>query len=395
MSDDQGGSALTPREPGEDPNDDSAIVETPEGDSRDVERFSSGPRAHSVELTEERTAQIVRQSGNARNIVFLAILVIALFIPVYWFYEAGIPAVGAEGRLETEVEVQYVQDVSRGYELYLANCARCHGEEGKGGIGPPLNDQAKLYNSLTATREAGTGHLNPDYINNVLEVGGRYVCGDPDSLMDAWLDPNGPLNYRQVEELVAWMTASSEIVFEFEPESHGGEEEQAEPTVVHGWRDPDWQPEPGATPPPACWRNPSGTIGGSAPAATPAPNPDITPEPIAGGSTDAPRVILVEATASLQFTDENGNKLTQIDAVEGETIEFVVDNTAGFDHNFYVGTPDELQVPGGSTDVGIPAWSSGVETVTWTAAGGDVQLQFACTVPGHYASMSGNIVIQG
>ena len=47
-----------------------------------------------------------------------------------------------------------------------------------------------------------------------------------------------------------------------------------------------------ATPPPACWRNPSGSIGGSAPAATPAPDPDVTPEPIAGGSTDEPRQIL-------------------------------------------------------------------------------------------------------
>ncbi len=94
-----------------------------DGESRDVERFSAGPRAHSVELTEERSAQIVRQSANARNVVFLAILVVALFIPVYWFYESGVPALGTEGRLAAEADAQYVTDVARGYELYIANCA--------------------------------------------------------------------------------------------------------------------------------------------------------------------------------------------------------------------------------------------------------------------------------
>ena len=398
MTEDKSGRELTPRDPDEVEPTDSSVAPASDGESRSVERFSAGPRAHSVGLTEERSAQIVRQSGNARNVVFLAVLLIALFIPVYWFYDNGIPALGMESRLKAEAEVQYVSDVARGYELYIANCARCHGEEGKGGIGPPLNDQAKLYNAITPDLQAGTGHLNPDYIDNVLTVGGRYVCGDPDSLMSAWLEPNGPLNYRQTEELIAWMTASSDLVFERHIESHGegDAEEEAGPAVVQGWRDPNWQPGAGATPPPACWRNPSGTIGGGGSAATPAPvDPDVTPEPINGGSTDEPRQVFIEATSSIQFVDENGNQLTQIDAVEGETIEFVVDNTAGFDHNFYIGLQDVLSQPSATTPVGIPTWQSGVETLTWTVEQGDQPLQFACTVPGHYATMNADIVIQG
>jgi mono/diheme cytochrome c family protein len=395
MSEDKGGRELAPRDPGEVDTTDSPVTPV-EGDSRDVERFSSGPRAHSVELTEERSAQIVRQSANARNFVFLAILIIALFIPVYWFYESGVPALGTEGRLAAEVEQQFVTDVGRGYELYIANCAECHGDNGQGGVGPKLNDQAKLYNTITAAGLPGSGHLNPDYIDNVLTVGGRYVCGDANSLMAAWKAPEGPLNYRQTEELIAWMTASNDVIVKRDIESHGEDEAEGEPEVVAGWRDPDWEPEPGATPPPACWKNPSGIIGGGAPTATPAPvDPDITPEPIAGGSTDAPRQIFVEATSSLRFTDADGNQLSEISVTEGETVEFVVDNVAGFDHNFYIGPQDVVSVPNAETPVGIPTWQSGVETVTWTVSAGDQPLQFACTVPGHYATMSGNIVIQG
>ena len=395
MSDEKTGRELTPREPEDEQRDERALTPTPEAERRAVERFSSAPRTRMVGLTEERSAEIVRQSGNARNVVFLALLVIALFIPVYWFYESGIPAVGMEGRLEAEAEVQYVTDVARGYELFLANCARCHGVEGQGGIGPPLNDQGKLYNALTADLQPGSGHLNPDYINTVLTVGGRYVCGDPDSLMLAFLEPEGPLNYRQVEELIAWITASSEIVFEHEPEIHaeGAADEPHEPELVRGWRDPNYEPPPDATIPPACWRNPSGVIGGQAPPTTDAPSDGATPEPIEGGTAEEPRVVQLEATSSIQFVDENGNQVTQLEVVEGETIQFEIDNTAGFDHNFYIGTPEELMVPSATTDTGIPNWQSGMQTLTWTAGGEG--LQFACTVPGHYATMHGDIVVQG
>lgn len=399
MSDEQHGRELTPRE--RDELETGASPLTPvEGDRRDVERFTAAPQVHSVELTEERGAQIVRQSANARNVVFLAILIIALFIPVYWFYENGIPAVGAEGRLAAEADAQYVTDVARGYELYLANCAECHGEQGQGGVGPPLNDQAKLYNVVTPAGLPGSGHLNPVYLDRVLTVGGRYICGDPNSLMLAFKEPNGPLNYRQVEELIAWLTASNEIVFEHEPGGHGeGDAEGHEAEMVAGWRDPNWEPEPGATPPPACWKNPSGVIGGgAAPAPAPTPEPGVTPEPIDGGTPDEPRVYRFDATADLKFKDEAGTIVPQIEVVPGETIQFEIDNVSNFDHNFWIGAAEELEVFNAETDVGIPTWQSGVETYTWTVPSPDEappDLQFGCTIPGHYAAgMFGDIVIQ-
>ena len=395
MSDEPRGRELAPREPDDARAADTALTPAPEGEQRAVERFSAGPKAHMVGLTEERGAQIVRQSANARSFVFLAVLVIALFIPVYWFAESGIPALGTQGRMEQAAQDQYVTDVERGYALFLNNCQTCHGDNGQGGVGPPLNNQPKLYNALTAGGLPGTGHLNPNYIQSVLTVGGRYVCGDANSLMPAFKQPAGPLNYRQVEELIAWITASSDVTFEYAPVSHGAGAAEVEPRVVSGWRDPNWQPEAGATPPPACWRNPSGVIGGSAPAATPPPADGTvaSPEPIAGGTTDAPRVVKLEATADLHFKDEAGNVVTELLVADGETIQFEVDNTAGFDHDFWIGTPEELQVPNGTTDTGIPTWQSGVQTVTWTAAGEG--LQFACTVPGHYSTMHADIVIQG
>ena len=264
----------------------------------------------------------MRQSANARTYVFLAVLLIALFIPVYWFVENGVPALGTEGRMAAAAEQQYVTDVARGYALFQANCATCHGASGQGGVGPPLNNQPKLYNALTADGEPGSGHLNPTYIDHVLTVGGRYVCGDPNSLMPVFKQPGGPLNYRQVEELIAWVTASSEITFEYEPESHEAGATAPEPVVVSGWRDPNWQPEAGATPPPACWRNPSGVIGGAAPA-TQAPadggtaSPAASAAPVTGGTADAPRVIKLQATADLKFVDEAGNQVTELQVVDG------------------------------------------------------------------------------
>ena len=97
---------LAPRDLGEVSAEDSALTPLPGGEQRAVERFSAGPTVHAVGLTEERGAQIVRQSANARTFVLLAVLLIAVFIPAYWFMESGIPVLGIVGRMEQEALAQ-------------------------------------------------------------------------------------------------------------------------------------------------------------------------------------------------------------------------------------------------------------------------------------------------
>jgi uncharacterized cupredoxin-like copper-binding protein/mono/diheme cytochrome c family protein len=379
MSDQRTGRELTPRE------DDGRIAPLPQGDQLDVERFSAGPRAHTVGLTEERAAQVIKQSGGARTAAFLVVLLIAIFIPVYWFYDQGVSAVNVAGRQEKTKDAQYVTDVARGYDLYVNNCASCHGASGEGKIGPPLNNQDKLYQALTTDGKPGTGHLNPNYLKNVLTVGGRYVCGDAKSLMPAWLAPAGPLNYRQVEELISFLTASTDTEFEWPPE---GSHSTAAKEVHTGWRDLAYEPAPGAPTPPACWRNPSGQIGGTA--ASSSGSSATIDQP---GTADAPRVIKLQATGALQFTDEKGTQVADIPVKAGEVVRFEVDNTAGFDHNFTIGTNDELSVANAEGEGGIPTWKSGVQTYDWTVPD-QGELKFGCTVPGHYTLMQGTFTIQ-
>ncbi|HYL41268.1 MAG TPA: cupredoxin domain-containing protein, partial [Candidatus Binatus sp.] len=151
---------------------------------------------------------------------------------------------------------QQVTAVVEGYNLFQANCARCHGTQGQGGIGPVLNDQMKLFD-----------HLNPTYIKNVLTVGGRYVCGNANSLMPVWADTNGgPLNYIQIQDLIAFLRAPNTETYVVRDsrlnEPVVGPDGQVE--TFRGWVDPSFKPDPSATPFPACWSG--STAGGGSPA---------------------------------------------------------------------------------------------------------------------------------
>jgi cytochrome c553 len=139
-------------------------VPRPPAEAAPVERFTSPPSARPVELSPERAAQVVRQSSNARWVGFLGVVVVILFITIYWFYEIA-PFGLREPRLDAEAASQQVISVERGYNLYQANCARCHGENGEGGIGPALNRQDKLF-----------AHLSVDYLDNMMVAGGRFWC---------------------------------------------------------------------------------------------------------------------------------------------------------------------------------------------------------------------------
>ena len=117
----------------------------------------------------------------------------------------------------------------------------------------------------------------------------------------------------------------------------------------------------------------------------------------ADGSAPPPsgegRVIDIVATASLQFTTPDGTQLTDIPVTPGETVIFRVENAAGFDHNFYIGTDAELSVPSATTPTGIPTWQSGVQELTWVVPEDISGLKFGCTVPGHYALMQGTFSV--
>jgi plastocyanin/mono/diheme cytochrome c family protein len=261
------------REPaGTEPGPEQRLPATrPPAEIAPVERFTSPPPIRSVELSPERAAQVIRQSSNARWVGFLAVVIVILFVALYWFYELGAPLGLTEPRLKAEITAQQTTMVERGYNVYQANCARCHGKQGEGAVGPVLNRQDKLFN-----------HLNENYIRNVLTVGGRYVCGDPKSLMPVWADtgqPPGPLNYRQIDELVAFLMATNDQTYIVR------DEHLLDPKVdpltgkvltFTGWRDPNYEPAAEATPYPDCWKDEFASASGSpAPAASIDPNAEV------------------------------------------------------------------------------------------------------------------------
>lgn len=295
----------------------------PPAEPAPVERFTAPPAARKFLLTPERAAGIVRQSGNARFVGFLAVSVVVLFVILYYFYELGFPAGLSQSRLTAEANAQQVTSIERGYNLFEANCARCHGSNGQGGIGPVLNDQMKLY-----------VHLNEQYLHTVLTVGGRYVCGDPKSLMPVWSNDNGgPLNYEQIQNIIDFIRAPKGQTYEILDPTSG------EPTgqTFTGWRDPNFKPPPDATPVPDCWKDAFKNAGQS-PAAS--GSPTVTAAPSAGGSgnpapsgqaggSPVPQTGQVQVTAQgIAFTT------TSVNAPADKAFSLLFDNQdAGVPHN--------------------------------------------------------------
>ena len=328
-----------------------------------VERFTSPPSIRSVELTPERAAQVVRQSSNARWVGFLAVVIVILFVALYWFYELGAPLGLTEPRLKAEITAQQVTKVERGYNVYQANCARCHGAQGEGGIGPVLNRQDKLF-----------AHLNESYIRNVLTVGGRYVCGDPKSLMPVWADtgkPPGPLNYRQIDELIAYLLANNDQTYIVR------DEHLLDPKVdpitgkvltFKGWRDPNYKPEPGATPYPDCWKSEFASAAGASAA------------PSAGASTNPNAQVVTVAAQNIAFTT------TAVTAPADASFTLTFDNQDA-------GIPHDVQVKDASgavvfkTDV-FPGVAKRDYTVPALKPG---DYPFACTV---HPNMTGTLTAQ-
>jgi plastocyanin len=95
--------------------------------------------------------------------------------------------------------------------------------------------------------------------------------------MPIWADTNGgPLNYSQIEELIAFLRAPKTETYAVRDPSTN------EPVVgadgkdrtFTGWVDPEYKPAAGATPFPACWSGGGG--GGASPSPAESLPPDAT-----------------------------------------------------------------------------------------------------------------------
>jgi len=111
-------------------------VPRPATDIEPADRFTAPPSTHEASLTPERAASIVRQSASARWVGFLATLIVVLFVIVYYFYDLGVPGIAGTSRLTSEADAQAVTSVEKGYNIFQANCARCHGRRARAASAP-------------------------------------------------------------------------------------------------------------------------------------------------------------------------------------------------------------------------------------------------------------------
>jgi plastocyanin len=190
---------------------------------------------------------------------------------------------------------------------------------------------------------------------------------------------------REVEEIIDFLLASEDTQFVYQPTHVEGGGTIPPPVDVQGWRDPAYTPAPGATPVPECWRAPAGGGGGGAAATT---------APVASpGTAENPRVVQIQGTTDVRWVDPaTGQQLTQVSVVEGETVRFEV--TAESQHNFHIGDAAELAAANDQTDLpGLDSFTGGPQTFDYTVSNLPAQPEFACTIPGHYSTMNGDLVV--
>jgi len=198
--------------------------------------------------------------------------------------------------------------------------------------------------------------------------------------MPVWSDqgnPPGPLNYRQIEELIAFLTATNDKTYEIRDPSLNEpiiDPATGEPRTFTGWKDPNYKPAPGSTPFPDCYLD---AISGGGAGASGAPTASI--------DANAP-VVTVTAPVGAATSGFDPNKL---DAKANTAFTLAFDNQdTGVMHNVVIDNPDGTPVAMGDTAF-FPGPAKRSYAVPALKAG---DYKFLCQV--HPTTMTGTLTVK-
>lgn len=140
---------------------------------------------------------------NQMIIGIILTLIIIIFIGVYWANE---PA-----RQEAARQELFMDEMTLGARTYATQCARCHGVNGEGLVGPPLTENSLPEEALTRIIERGIPHTT----------------------MTAWsAEEDGPLMKDEIRHLITfinnWDSDLLDTVREELARESGGETAAAE-----------------------------------------------------------------------------------------------------------------------------------------------------------------------
>ncbi|MDD5466376.1 MAG: c-type cytochrome [Anaerolineales bacterium] len=119
-------------------------------------------------------------------------LALLLGVSLYWWSDAA--------RLQAVAERLQIARVQRGFDIYAAQCASCHGAQGEGGVGWRLNDRALLKNT------------QDEVFYSVIR------SGVPNTQMPAWsVAYGGPLTDEDIRDVVAFLRSWEATAPEVQP----------------------------------------------------------------------------------------------------------------------------------------------------------------------------------
>lgn len=132
------------------------------------------------------------------NIMIGVVLLSILIFGGYMLNEASRQADAREQRTEEVAE--------RGARLFVNNCRTCHGLEGEGGVGPPLDIPAfRILDKDNPYGVEATAQGEADSVRKFLHE--TIACGRTGTFMPIWgQEFGGPLSETQINQLVTMIT---------------------------------------------------------------------------------------------------------------------------------------------------------------------------------------------